>query len=84
MTPSVALDVGRLRGVNAPLWRKRGKHAINGRTAERLKRQALRGVNRQPFTVRTCYIQSYTRAFIITAEIAKNFLKKTIDNSINM
>lgn len=44
MTPSVALDVGRLRGVNAPLWRKRGKHAINGRTAERLKRQALRVV----------------------------------------
>lgn len=44
MTPSVALDVGRLRGVNAPLWRKRGKHAINGRTAERLKRQGLRGL----------------------------------------
>lgn len=32
MTPSVALDVGRLRGVNAPLWRKRGKHAIDRRT----------------------------------------------------
>ena len=33
MTPSVALDVGRLRGVKIPpLWRKRGKHAITRRT----------------------------------------------------
>lgn len=84
MTPSVALDVGRLRGVKIPLWRKRGKHAINRRTRERLKTQGLRGVNRQPFNVRTCYIQSYTRAFIIAAEMVKNFLKKTIDNSINL
>lgn len=47
MTPSVALDVGRLRGVKIPLWRKRGKHAINRRTAERLKHQALQGLKRQ-------------------------------------
>lgn len=32
MTPSVALDVGRLQGVKIPLWRKRGKHAIDRRT----------------------------------------------------
>ena len=76
MTPSVALDVGRLRGVKIPLWRKRGKHAIttNGGTAE--TSGLARAETVKPSCVRTCYIQSYTRAFIITAEIAKKFSQK--------
>ena len=48
MTPSVALDVGRLPGVKIPLWRKRGKHAIDGRTRERLENQGLRGGKPSP------------------------------------
>lgn len=52
MTPSVALDVGRLQGVKIPLWRKRGKHAIGRRargTAEksRLARGEPSAVQRQ-------------------------------------
>lgn len=52
MTPSVTLDVGRLRGVKIPLWRKRGKHAITRRTRgtaekSRLARSEPSAVQRQ-------------------------------------
>lgn len=52
MTPSVALDVGRLPGVKIPLWRKPWKHVIDGRargTAEtpRLARGEPLAVRRQ-------------------------------------